>query len=96
MQVKLEDVFPMAAGQHMGSPFSHSAHIYQSRFVLSLSLYPTLTFTFSHSVHIYQSRLVLSLSLYPTLTFTFSHTVHVYQSTLVHAFPFYYFVFPSD
>ena len=40
MQVKLEDVFPMAAGQHMGSPFSHSAHIYQSRLVL--------TFTLSH------------------------------------------------
>ena len=34
MQVKLEDVFPMVAGQHMGSPFSHSAHIYQSRLVL--------------------------------------------------------------
>ena len=34
MQVKLEDVFPMVAGQHMGSPFSHSAHIYQSRLLL--------------------------------------------------------------
>ena len=33
MQVKLEDVFPMVASHHMGSPFSHSAHIYQSRWV---------------------------------------------------------------
>ena len=40
LQVKLEDVFPMVAGQHMGSPFSHSAHIYQSRFhdICSFSL----------------------------------------------------------
>ena len=33
VQVKLEDVFPMVASHHMGSPFSHSAHIYQSRWV---------------------------------------------------------------
>jgi len=31
VQVKLEDVFPMVAGQNMGSPFTHSAHLYQAR-----------------------------------------------------------------
>ena len=43
LQVKLEDVFPMVAGQHMGSPFSHSAHIYQSRLTVD-----TFTFSFSN------------------------------------------------
>jgi len=41
MQVKLEDVFPMVAGQHMGSPFSHSAHIYQSRLNYILGYHTT-------------------------------------------------------
>jgi len=41
VQVKLEDVFPMAAGQHMGSPFSHSAHIYQSRLNYILGYHTT-------------------------------------------------------
>jgi len=41
VQVKLEDVFPMVAGQHMGSPFSHSAHIYQSRLNYILGYHTT-------------------------------------------------------
>ena len=33
VQVRMEDVFPMVAAQNMGSPFTHSAHIYQGRYV---------------------------------------------------------------
>jgi hypothetical protein len=36
IQVKLEDVFPMVAGQNMGSPFSHSAHVYQGRLATTI------------------------------------------------------------
>lgn len=31
VQVKLEDIFPMVAGQNMGSPVTHSAHIFLGR-----------------------------------------------------------------
>jgi len=41
LQVKLEDVFPMVAAQNMGSPFTHSAHIYQGRLNYVLAYYTT-------------------------------------------------------
>jgi len=41
VQVRMEDVFPMVAAQNMGSPFTHSAHIYQGRLNYVLAYYTT-------------------------------------------------------
>lgn len=41
LQVKLEDVFPMVAAQNMGSPFSHTAHVYQGRLNYLLGYHTT-------------------------------------------------------
>jgi len=41
LQVKLEDVFPMQAGQNMGSPVHHSGHVYQGRLQYILTYYTT-------------------------------------------------------
>lgn len=39
VQVRLEDVIPMVAAQNMGSPFTHSAHIFQGRLNYVLAYY---------------------------------------------------------
>ena len=41
LQVKLEDVFPMVAAQNLGSPVSHTAHIYQGRLNYILGYFTT-------------------------------------------------------
>jgi len=47
LQVKLEDVFPMQAGQNMGSPVHHSCHLYQGRLQYILAYFTSYVDTSS-------------------------------------------------
>ena len=43
--MKLEDVFPMVAGQNMGNALGHSVHVYQGRLQYILTYYTSYTDT---------------------------------------------------